>query len=413
MDSLNSTPRASRLHIGLFGRRNSGKSSLINAITGQPVAIVSDIAGTTADPVYKSMELHGIGPVVFIDTAGLDDEGALGALRVAKTRDAMDKTDIAMLVIDAEPCAGAPGTGAPAQGFLAKEGEYLSELRRRGLPVITLINKADTADAGFLARIARALEGEWGASPLQVSARTGQGIGRIRERLIEALPEDYEAGSITGGLVRDGDRVLLVMPQDTQAPKGRLILPQVQTLRELLDRKCIVLSVTADRLDEGLASWPAPPALIITDSQVFRAVYEKKPAESRLTSFSVLFAAYKGDISYFLEGARAIDDLGPGARVLIAEACTHAPLREDIGREQLPRMLRAKTGGDIDVTVVSGAKWPEELGGFDLAIHCGACMFNRKYVLSRIEKARAAGLPMTNYGLAIAAMNGVLDKISV
>ena len=249
--------------------------------------------------------------------------------------------------------------------------------------------------------------------PIHVSAKNGEGVGLIREGLIEALPEDYEAESITGGLARAGDRVLLVMPQDTQAPKGRLILPQVQTLRELLDKRCLALSVTADKLEDGLASWPSPPDLIITDSQVFRAVYEKKPAESKLTSFSVLFSAYKGDIAYFLEGARAIDSLKPGSRVLIAEACTHAPLREDIGREQLPRLLRARIGGDIDVTVVSGAKWREDVSGLGMIIHCGACMFNRKYVLSRVEKAKARGVPMTSYGLAIAAMNGVLDKISI
>ena len=395
--SLTSTPRSSRLHIGIYGKRNSGKSSLINALTGQKIALVSDVAGTTTDPVYKYMEIHGIGPCMFIDTAGFDDIGELGEMRVGQTRKAMDKTDIALIV----------------WGDTHTEEEYnwIDAFKKRNTPVIHIINKSDILTDIEL--LASEIKARLGVPPLIVSAKTKEGMDRIREALIRSLPKDHEAESITGNLCADGDLVMLVMPQDTQAPKGRLILPQVQTIRELLDKKCIVHSATADRFDEALACLASPPRLIITDSQVFKTIYDKKPPESKLTSFSVLFAAYKGDLDYFVAGARALDCLTESSRILIAEACTHAPLEEDIGREKIPSMLRKRVGKGLGVDIVAGNDFPQDLTPYNLVIHCGGCMFNRKHVLSRVEQARSQGVPMCNYGVTIAHLSGILDKIDL
>ena len=393
--SLQDTPRAERLHIGLFGKRNSGKSSLVNALTGQEIALVSDVAGTTTDPVYKAMEIHGIGPCVFIDTAGFDDEGELGAMRVAKTRDALDRTDIAILVF---------GGGDPSI-----ELAWAAELKKRKTPVVAVINKVDIL--GDTTELQTLIRSKIGRDALLVSALEKKGIDKIREAIIYHLPEDYDAVRITGDLVEGGDLVLLVMPQDIQAPKGRLILPQVQTLRELLDTKCIVMSTTTDKMDEALRAMARPPKLIITDSQVFKTVYEKKPKESMLTSFSVLFAQYKGDLAFFAESAAVIESLTESSQVLIAEACTHVPLHEDIGRVKLPRLLKKKVGEGLTIHHVSGVDFPDDLSAYDLIIQCGACMFNRKYVLSRIESARKQGVPMSNYGVVLAYLNGILDKI--
>ena len=392
---MQDTPRANRLHIGLFGKRNSGKSSLINALTNQETALVSDVAGTTTDPVYKAMEIHGIGPCVFIDTAGLDDEGELGALRIRQTMRAMERTDVALLV-----CTG---------DDIEKELEWNRLLKEKNIPVIWILNKADLlADA---TATVRSIEKKCGQVPLAVSARTKQGMEDIRRSLIAKLPDETMSQGIVGRLVKEGDTVMLVMPQDIQAPKGRLILPQVQTIRELLDRKCLVMSCTTDKIDQMLQALVQPPSLIITDSQVFKTVYEKKPAASRLTSFSVLFAQYKGDINYFIEGANAIGCLTENSHVLIAEACTHAPLAEDIGRVKIPNMLRKKFGAGLQINHVSGTDFPEDLSKYDLVIHCGACMFNRKYVLNRVAQARNQHIPMTNYGVTIAYLAGILDKI--
>ena len=395
--SLTSTPRSNRLHIGIYGKRNSGKSSLINALTGQKIALVSDVAGTTADPVYKYMEIHGIGPCMFIDTAGFDDIGELGEMRVGQTRKAMDKTDIALIV----------------WGDTHTEEEYnwIDAFKKRNTPVIPIINKSDILTDIEL--LASEIKARLGVPPLIVSAKTKEGMDRIREALIRSLPKDHEAESITGSLCADGDLVMLVMPQDTQAPKGRLILPQVQTIRELLDKKCIVHSATADRFDEALACLAAPPRLIITDSQVFKTIYDKKPPESKLTSFSVLFAAYKGDLDYFVAGARALDCLTESSRILIAEACTHAPLEEDIGRKKIPSMLRKRVGKGLGVDIVAGNDFPQDLTPYNLVIHCGGCMFNRKHVLSRVEQARSQGVPMCNYGVTIAHLSGILDQIDL
>lgn len=393
----NETPRSDRLHIGFFGKMNSGKSALVNAIANQEISIVSDVAGTTTDLVLKSMEIHGLGACVLIDTAGYDDSGMLGEKRVGLTQKAAEKTDIAVILFhDTE---------------MSQELGWYRDFQTRHTPVIPVVSKADMlADADAVRRL---VETETGGTVLTVSAETGQGMEALREALVRAIPEDYGARSITGGLVGPDDLVLLVMPQDIQAPKGRLILPQVQTIRDLLDKKCLVMSVTTDRLEQALTALARPPKLIITDSQVFKTVYEKKPEESLLTSFSVLFAGYKGDLRYYAESAAAIESLTERSRVLIAECCTHAPLSEDIGREKLPRMLRARVGQGLTVDVVSGTDFPADLTPYSLVIQCGACMFNRKYVMSRIDRAKGQGVPMSNYGVVIAWLSGILDQISL
>lgn len=392
---MNETPRSERFHIGLFGKRNSGKSSLINALTGQEVAVVSPISGTTTDPVYKAMELPGIGPCVFIDTAGFDDEGALGELRVKKTMQVIERTDIALMVCTDES--------------IDEELFWSERLKEKQIPVIWIINKSDSLHQGEM--LLRCLEKKCGQVPLLVSASTRKGMEDIRRAISNKLPDETMSQGIVGKLVHENDTVMLVMPQDKQAPKGRLILPQVQTIRELLDRKCLVLSCTTEQIEPMLQILKSPPKLIITDSQVFHAVYEKKPEGSKLTSFSVLFAQYKGDIDYYIEGANAISNLTEDSRVLIAEACTHAPLTEDIGRVKIPAMLRKRIGTGLTIDFVSGTDFPEDLHDYQLIIHCGACMFNRKYVLNRISAARSQGIPMTNYGVAIAYLTGILDKI--
>ncbi len=398
------TPNANRLHIALFGKRNSGKSSLINALTGQDTALVSDTPGTTTDPVQKAMEIHGIGPCLFIDTPGFDDEGELGNRRIERTWKAVEKTDIALLL-----CAGGSSAEETGEPDFTEELHWLEQLKAKNIPTILLINKADIRKN--TASLAIRIKETFGSQPIPVSAKEKTGIELIRQAILEKLPEDFDQQSITGNLVTEGDLVLLVMPQDIQAPKGRLILPQVQTMRELLDKKCLIMSCTTDKLRETLQALSRPPKLIITDSQVFKTVYEQKPEESKLTSFSVLFAGYKGDIRYYVKSASAIGSLTESSRVLIAEACTHAPLSEDIGRVKLPHLLRKRIGEKLSIDIVAGTDFPQDLTPYSLVIHCGACMFNRKYVLSRIERARLQNVPMTNYGVAIAFLNGILNQI--
>ena len=392
---MEQTPRANRIHIGIYGRCNSGKSSLINAITGQQTAVVSEVAGTTTDTVNKSMELPGVGAVTFIDTAGFDDTGELGAKRLEQTRKAADRTDVAVIV--------------HAGGEPSAEREWIGLFGERNIPVVLVLNKADLLNDEAAA--VSALRAETGINPIAMSALTGKGIGELIAAIAEAGRGATDEVSITGNLAGPGDVVMLVMPQDIQAPKGRLILPQVQTIRELLDKKCRVVCCTTDQIEGTLSSLAAPPKLIITDSQVFSTVYAQKPAASLLTSFSVLFARYKGDIDYFVESAAAIGQLREDSRVLIAEACTHAPVGEDIGRVKIPAMLRKRIGPALRVDVVAGTDFPADLTPYDLVIHCGACMFNRRHVLSRVAQARAQHVPMTNYGVAIAYLQGILDKI--
>lgn len=391
MSGLQETPAAQRLHIALYGRRNAGKSSLINALTGQQVALVSPVAGTTADPVKKAMELHPIGPVLFIDTAGYDDEGELGQLRVEATRDTLTRADVALLVI----------AGEPSQEDL----QWAQQLKEQNTPFLVVQTKGDLAAPAQLPP-------DLAERAVAVSAATGEGIEALRAALTALVPEDFGRQDLTRGLCSAGDVVLLVMPQDIQAPKGRLILPQVRTIRHLLDLKCTVVSTTADGLDGALAALSAPPKLIITDSQCFPLVAAKKPGESLLTSFSILMAADKGDIDAFAQGAKAIGTLTQDSRVLIAEGCTHAPLEEDIGRVKIPRLLRRRVGQGLQVDVVAGSDFPHDLTGYDLVIHCGGCMFNRAYVLSRLAQAQRQGVPMTNYGVAIAYLTGILEQVS-
>lgn len=391
MSGLQETPAAQRLHIALYGRRNAGKSSLINALTGQQVALVSPVAGTTADPVKKAMELYPIGPVLFIDTAGYDDEGELGQLRVEATRDTLARADVALLVI----------AGAPSQEDL----QWAQQLQEQNTPFLVVQTKGDLAAPAQLPP-------DLAQRAVAVSAATGEGIEALRAALTALVPEDFGRQDLTRGLCSAGDVVLLVMPQDIQAPKGRLILPQVRTIRHLLDLKCTVVSTTNHGLDGALAALSAPPKLIITDSQCFPLVAAKKPEQSLLTSFSILMAADKGDIDAFAQGAKAIGTLTQHSRVLIAEGCTHAPLEEDIGRVKIPRLLRRRVGQGLQVDVVAGSDFPHDLTGYDLVIHCGGCMFNRAYVLSRLAQAQRQGVPMTNYGVAIAYLTGILNQVS-
>ena len=399
MAELNDTPNASRLHIGVFGRTNSGKSSLINKLTGQSVSIVSDISGTTTDLVYKAMEFHPLGPCVFIDTAGFDDESELAVKRIEKTKLAGEKTDIAIMVISAENNSFAEN---------CQELTWYEYFKKKNIPVIFIINKSDLSleNAKILSAKIEEFTKE---KPLIISCINDNDTTEIKNALICKMPQDYDTAFITGNLVNEDDVIMLVMPQDIQAPKGRLILPQVQTIRELLDRKCITICVTADKIKQGLSSLVKPPKLIITDSQVFPLVYETKPKESMLTSFSILFAAYKGDLTYYIEGAKAIDTLTENSRVLIAECCTHAPLAEDIGRVKIPNMLRKRFGKKLIIEHVSGTDFPKDLAKYDLIIQCGGCMFNRRYILSRIDRAKQQKIPMTNYGVTIAHITGILE----
>ena len=387
--SLQDTPQSNRLTIGIFGTTNSGKSSLLNALTGQNFALVSDVAGTTTDPVYKAMEINGIGPVLFIDTAGFGDRTELGEKRQEKTMEALKKTDIVLVVV--------------------KSGEKKDEADEE---TASFIKQLEAAKKTFII-----IENEFSENGEQ---KLKERRNEIIEQIKEKIPADFALHSLTAGLCSEGDVVILVMPQDIQAPKGRLILPQVQVLRELLDKKCIPVSCTTDKFEATLGKLSVNPKLIITDSQVFGTVYETKCANPKtqdtlLTSFSVLMAASKGDINKFIEGSSAIDNLTENSRVLIAEACTHAPLDEDIGRVKIPRLLRKKVGENLKIDFVRGTDFTENPSAYDLIIHCGACMFNRSYVLNRQEKAataRKGGIPMTNYGIAIAKLTGIIDKVA-
>ncbi|WP_028829839.1 [FeFe] hydrogenase H-cluster maturation GTPase HydF [Proteocatella sphenisci] len=410
VNELNATPNALRLHIAIFGRRNSGKSSLINAISNQNTALVSDVAGTTTDPVYRPIEIHPLGPCVLIDTAGFDDEGELGLMRVEKTREVISKTDLAVMAVVA------------GQSDFSKELEWLAFLDEKKIPVLLTINKLDTVmtlplgsgvhEAKPNERSAINLPQELeGLERVYISARENTNIEKFRQKLIELAPSEYELDSITAHLINKGDHVLLVAPQDIQAPKGRLILPQIQTIRDLLDHKAIVSIVTTDKLEESLMLYKNPPKLIITDSQVFKYVKDRCPKETLLTSFSVLMARYKGDIDEFVRGAAAIDSLSEKSSILILEACSHNPLDGDIGRIKIPAMLKKRFGENIKFTWKSGNDIPADVSSFDLVIHCGGCMLNRKNVISRIQRCKDQKIPVTNYGVFIAHMSGILSDV--
>lgn len=386
------TPKGLRLHIGIFGRRNVGKSSILNAIVRQSVSIVSDALGTTTDPVEKPMELLPLGPVVFIDTAGLDDEGALGELRIERTKSIFDRCDLALIV-----CDGAWGT---------HEEALAADLQERNVPILIVLNKADVVDYDALPAITLK-----GAETVRVSALNTEGIDALRLALIKLAPSDYlESSSILGDILTQGAHIMLVVPIDKAAPKGRLILPQVQVIRDILDQRATCTICQEDQIPQTLARFREPPQLIVTDSQVFASVSAQVPEDILLTGFSVLFARFKGDLASLVQGASAIRELKPGDRVLIAESCTHHPVEDDIGREKIPRWLKTYVGGDLEVDVASGQAFPKDLSPYAIIIHCGACMWTRRQMLSRIQQAKAQNVPITNYGLAIACIHGILDR---
>lgn len=389
------TPRSNRLQIAILGRRNAGKSSLINALTNQDIALVSDVPGTTADPVYKAMEIPPIGPVTLIDTAGIDDEGELGLLRMEKTWRVVEKVDLAVLVIDA-----ASGIGRP-------ERSVMERFRRtEGVPVVIVANKMDLAHFAPV----REWEEELGAEITKVSTLTGEGIGRVKERIIACAPTDWEGPSLTGEIVSPGDVVMLVTPLDIEAPKGRLILPQVQTIRDLLDNNARVLVVKEDSVKESINDLKTLPKLVITDSQVFGVVSKQVPPDVRLTSFSIMFARHKGDLATLVAGARHVSSLKSGAKVLIAEACTHHPVGDDIGRVKIPGWLEKHVGGQLEFSWTQGTEFPSDLEGFELVVHCGGCMVTRREMLQRIATVRQAGVPVVNYGVLIAYLHGIMER---
>jgi len=389
------TPKSMRLHIGIFGRRNVGKSSLLNALTRQQVSIVSEVAGTTTDPVEKPMELLPLGPVLFIDTAGIDDIGALGELRVGKTRRVLDRTDLGIIVAEA---------GA-WDGF---EQGMLDELVKRRVPVVVVFNKADLGqpDAGFEQRLA-----ESGVKTVRTAAASGDGILALREALIASAPDDFLARDpIIADLIPTGGLAVLVVPIDKEAPKGRIILPQVQTIRDLLDHGQYSLVVREHELKDALARLRKQPDIVVTDSQAFAKVAADTPPDVKVTSFSILFARFKGDLAEMVRGAAAIDRLKPGDRVLVAESCTHHPIGDDIGRVKIPNWLRQRVGGRLEFTTHQGHDFPDDLSPYKLVIHCGACMTNRRAVLNRVARCREQGVPITNYGLTIAYSLGIFER---
>ncbi len=393
MTPMQTTQKGLRLHIGIFGRRNVGKSSILNALVRQSVSIVSEVAGTTTDPVEKAMELLPLGPVLFVDTAGVDDAGALGALRVQKTLGAIDRTDLAVLVTD---------------DWQEYEDRLAEAFRERKIPAVVVANKADLRAAGSLED---ALRARGIRDAISTSATDGTGIDALRQAIIRTAPDDFvNAPGIIGDLVPPGGLVVLVVPIDLEAPKGRLILPQVQTLRDILDSDAYALVVKERELAPALARLREPPALVVTDSQEFLKVVADTPPGVPVTSFSILFARFKGDLSALVRGAMAIASLKPGDRVLIAEACAHHPVGEDIGRVKIPRWIEQHVGGRLAFTTSAGPEFPADLADYRLVIHCGSCVSNRRQMLSRMEQCRAAGVPITNYGLAIAFSLGILER---
>ena len=390
--------RSNRYHIGVFGRRNVGKSTLLNAIAGQDVSIVSDVAGTTTDTVWKNIELPGIGAAVIGDTAGFDDIGELGLMRNERTRRAAQQVDMAMILITGEP------------EDVSHETEWLDFFRNADIPVIFVMTKCDSGtQERYLALWKDVLKED----VYPISAKENIGIDMLLDKMASLYKKDDNLDDITYSLVKEGDVVVLVMPQDASAPKGRLIQPQVVTLRNLLDKHALALCCAPEELPQMLESLKTPPALIITDSQAFAQVQTLTPKETKLTSFSVLMARHKGDIDTFREAADVLMSLPNNAKILIAEACSHIPQNEDIGRVKLPRMLRNKFGEELLIDIVSGNDFPEDLSSYDLIIHCGACMFTRRHVLSRVRRAKAQNVPITNYGIAIAALTGILNKVTI
>lgn len=387
------TPKSNRLHISIFGKRNVGKSSLINALTNQSLSVVSEIPGTTTDPVSKSMELLPLGPIVLIDTAGLDDNGLLGELRIEKTLKVIEKTDLGVLVFDA------------CSNDLKNELTWYADLEKKKIPTIGVINKIDLCNDNC-----KLIKSNFNIPFVEISAKEKINISGLKKLLIDNAPIDFEMPTILGDIVNPKDKVVLVAPQDIQAPKGRLILPQVQIIRDILDNDALALTVKDTELLDILDSLKDEPSLIITDSQMFRKVNELIPEHLKLTSFSILMARYKGDLDLFIKGAKVINSLKPNDKILIAESCTHHALKGDIAREKLPLLLEKKVGGKLNIVNITGVDFPDNLSEYKLIIHCGACMFTRRQLLSRLEHVKEQNIPITNFGVALAELNGILDR---
>jgi len=386
------TPKGLRLHIGVFGRRNVGKSSILNALVKQSVSIVSDVAGTTTDPVEKVMELKPIGPVVFIDTAGIDDVGAIGQARVRQTMKVVDRTELAVLVTD---------------NWRGYEKKLLALFKEKKVPVVVVANKVDLRNGTELE------EKVYSNADFVVSTDATRfvGVDELRKAIVDAAPEGcFDKQTIVSGLIKPYDLVVLVTPIDIEAPKGRLILPQVQTLRDILDHNAYAIVVKESELADALAKLKQPPALVITDSQAFAKVAEITPVDVPMTSFSILLSQFKGDLAELTKGVMAIESLVPGDKVLIAEACTHHPVEDDIGREKIPRWLQKQTGGKLNIDIVAGRDFPDDLTPYKLIIHCAGCVFNKQEMMFRIEKAKNAKVPITNYGMVISYVHGIFTR---
>lgn len=392
---MQATPRGIRPHIALFGRRNVGKSSLINALTGQEIALVSATAGTTADPVYKNIELLPFGPVVLIDTAGLDDVGELGKLRVEASLKVLKKTDLALVVLE------------PGEALHQSEKELFALLKQQKVPFLAVVNKCETGSTGTLIREQVA---GYGVEIDSVSAITGEGIKKLLSDKMQQGLKGFDSGVIVGDLVQPRQVVILVTPIDISAPKGRLILPQVQTIRDLLDADAITIVVKETELKSAIATLREPPVLVVTDSQVFFKIAPDVPAGVSFTSFSVLFARYKGDLNAYVRGIGALKKSGAAARILIAESCTHHQMEDDIGRVKIPKWVRQKYGESVQFEYCQGVSFPADLKNYDLVVQCGGCMTNRRDIMARIDACQAAGVPITNYGILIAHLHGVLDE---
>ena len=392
---MDNTPRSNRLHIAIFGRRNAGKSSLINALTNQDIALVSSVPGTTTDPVYKSMELLPLGPVVFVDTAGIDDVGTLGEMRVRRTLRVLRQSDLAVLVID------------PEAGVGQYERDLLVRIRQQDIPVVAAVNKVDLCQLnGKLAQ----WQNELGVTLVPVSTITRQGIDQLKEQIIQLGSRGAQEPTIIGDLISPGDTVVLVVPIDTAMPKGRLILPQVQTIRDILDHDACAMVTKERELKDALSRLKPKPRLVVTDSQAFMKVAADVPRDVPLTSFSILYARYKGDLETLVAGVGGMDRLEPGDRVLISEACTHHRQPDDIGTVQIPRWLRQYVGGDLKFEWTSGTGFPDDLAEFKLVVHCGGCMINRREMLRRLDVVESHGVPIVNYGVLLARIHKVLQR---
>lgn len=395
---LNNTPNADRVHIGIFGRRNAGKSSVINAVTGQNLAIVSDVLGTTTDPVYKAMEILPLGPVVLIDTPGLDDVGELGELRVQKAFQVLNKTDIALLVLDVN------------SGFSKEEEKLLELVKAKNIPFVAVLNKTDIAEEDKIKEFEKLLKDKYNIeNVVSVSAEKKDGIFELKEK-IASLNTEKEKSPIISDLVCPGETAVLVVPIDESAPKGRLILPQQQTIRDLLDHNAMAAVTQVTTLAKTLESFKEPPKIVVTDSQAFKEVAKIVPESVPLTSFSILFARHKGELSTLVKGVKAMDNLKDGDTVLISEGCTHHRQCNDIGSVKIPNAVRKYTGKNLNFEFTSGGEFPLDLSKYSLIIHCGGCMLNEREMKYRIACANDADIPMVNYGVLLAQVNGILNR---